>query len=155
MGTVWSSVSLYSLSGKTITIFVSWCLPTKKIKNRSCKSTYCLGLEVTYCYLHSIVFGQGKSQGQPKLRDRINGLHFPMKWAAKSHLRSTWRLMGLLWSTLKKMFLSPLSSHNSLLLQTKYTQLIPHSLIPLLGQAQNLVADDVYQVQIQMRCRNS
>ena len=79
MGTVWSSLSLYSLSGKTITIFVSWCLPTKKIKNRSCKSTYCLGLEVTYCYLHSIVFGQGKSQGQPKSRDRINGLHFPMK----------------------------------------------------------------------------
>ena len=55
----------------------------------------------------------------------------------------------------KNVLKSSFQSQFTFLLQTKYTQLIPHSLIPLLGQAQNLVADDVYQVQIQMRCRNS
>lgn len=55
----------------------------------------------------------------------------------------------------KSVLESSFQSQFIFLLQTKYTQLIPRSLIPLLGQAQNLVADDLYQAQIQMRYRNS
>ena len=55
----------------------------------------------------------------------------------------------------KSVLESSFQSQFTFLLQTKYTQLIPRSLIPLLGEAQNLVADDLYQVQIQMRYRNS
>lgn len=46
-------------------------------------------------------------------------------------------------------------SQFTFLLQAKYIQLVPDSLIPLLYQAQNLVAHDLYQVHIEMRYRNS
>lgn len=154
MGTGWSSLSLYSLSGKTITIF--FMVSPYQENNRSCKTHLLpgLGSHILLPPLHWFWSGQVTGPAQVKGQDKWAPL--PHKMSSKVTSQKYMEVGGIVVVNFEKSVLeSSFQSQFTFLLQTKYTQLIPHSLIPLLGEAQNLVADDLYQVQIQMRYRNS
>lgn len=77
LGTGWPSLSL--CLGRSSQCF-SWCLPTKRIKKWELQSYLAskLGSHIVLP-TSTAFFWSSKSQGQPKLRGRRSGLHFPMR----------------------------------------------------------------------------
>ena len=137
--------------------FFSWCLPTKRIKKWELQSYLVpkLGSHIvlptsTAFFWSRQVIGPAQVKGEEKWTP------LPREMSSKITFQMDVEVRGIVLAIFENNLLkSSPQSQFTFLLQAKYIQLVPHSLIPLLYQAQNLVAHDLYQVHIQIRYRNS